>query len=1374
MLNTRAEASARGQDSSASLLFNQSYSTNCYLLNAESETIFSIELPYTYSLYKFGDLKSRDHLLIGEISSAIDRNSDPDIISDILNRVSLAESLEICIRKISLELQPDMVKPIMESIIIKTMKNYDNNAGTAMSPDDSSIVELCKRVIRLCTMFEESADAIRSQPKISLPDPVSQRLIETYSEHPQEIDDFADYLGWSASEVLRCLSLQTLQQSYKRASSQGYSPFLPACFVEPLSWAEFLACFDLRRIAHKPGTVPQSTGDSVISIRLKDLSSKFLNEDSVIKTAVFIFQAASEIHYRYCLNSTKFEAPPTDDPSGHHRWYSFIEPSSRLALLFQFWLSTDLGTHWKMWSFMQHQVGQITDELRVSCMPSNDDDSLLIEAWRRVYQLILESDNLFAAIIATNVIKSDTLRMISDNEKREKLETNEAEESSRERKSGSLKAADWECLCIDVERMGLLIQQLEDVFLLKLLLNYSHMDKGIDDRRSFVFRIPRISVANILRGGPTIVSELVAQWAAQQPQNDTIDLSVFTESYGEIAQDEDGKPLERISISAEGGKVAKVKSSAREVRDFLARPKSAAGSPEEDQVKELLHHVRIAFPQSLDKDVILLHCLWEFCQRWTNGSIKSSYKTLLLQRAMDSLALLSCPLLQHNAASLALKAFFQRTLERLTLLIESHPTILSPKCLRSRDALARKELNMGEDCLEDYVRFCCNLSEFLLQTCHQTDGSSASTIKDHSVQPAKLAENQAMFSATTKKQNDELADKQGHFREQLKERLLCQDDWWSTPSVAIGVGQYTVDKNGSEEDCESNSRDFMPQTRPQATALMVPSLSSSSLLEHYQALRCAQDEAAARSIGKTPGDAAMDNNTLVRATLSDEKLFSINFLLEFNRLASLMDLIFKLRIIKSFPLTLIGEEARQTLKVELQQSESTGAEIQLRSGSLLELREKFARRCVVSIVGKLTDETEAQFPILDEEEVVDFESSKLSALSVDDERDERPMVEEKWASASGGGTGTKRSGSNKASKTALLAHSGTSGKQRLCPTESDEPDSKQVGSGAGGGGGIRAEPSSEKPWKKGTPLYDCCPDDDNHQNDDVVCSEMRRANMKLGLELLEESKQEEQQGQQQQQQQASSECLLLFANLMSLSNEWQLNCDELQLELVFELFRCNHDKLAKQLIHRIADKQMLALGLLKICSQRILVTFGLSPKRLGSTNQWKLRTDKWSLFQPSVSSWLKSIQEEEFHNQLAELSFNSSALVAAYPRDTNSKSVGQWAKSGGGKISTNYDEYCDADYDGRENNEQGEGEGTSATIGNEMDFLDYLEHSLGLRWSVLKALQIRTKSVLELITNYLEGQASRLAYDLLEVLETKLFEKKFLPLERKLFLDSLR
>lgn len=1102
-------------------LSEQSYSSQCYLLNAKSETVFAIELPYTYSLYKHGDFKSRDHLLLNELSTAIEQDLEAEACSEIIHRMSLSESLEKSIQKVALGLNSSKVSNIMENLIIKIMKNYDNHAGETMTLDDESIIELCKRVIKLCSIFNNLSEI--SPREIFLPD-VSLRLVDQYEEHPKEVDDFSKHLGWSSKEVLRCLSLLALERSFSKEDPLNPWPSVG----EPLSWLEFVGCFNLNRIPAKDFEAYESSS-SRKGLRLAQFNNKFLSSDKILKTSLFMFNRLSET---FCKSFSDEFSKVQDNT----KCYDQLEPTSRLILLFQFWLSTKLCNHWRMWAFLQSQADRIASELK----SNTQEDSMLVNTWRQLYQMILESDNLFAAIIGTSTLRAITLKILQESEK-----SIESDNSSMDKPGEQISSIEWEHLCVDAERMSLIRHQLEDIFLLNLLLRYSYKDSSLVE--DHLYRIPRISVANVLRSGPTIVSELVAQWIIQSG----ISLEVVTKVYGSYQADEETDHY----ITGSPGKDNSKTRSSNVIVGF--RFGKADKKCNDEHVRELMHHVETAFPCSMERDTLLLYCVWELCRRWSSNQALAN-GARVLGDILECLKLIKNIELKHKTSAIIYKTFFQITFERLVCLVETNSTIVTIKNSRVRDVLTRKELNMSEDCLEDFVQFSCDLSEFMMHT---------------------LTE----FNREEKRLTDEDIDNETSLADS-HERLLALDNWWIAP----------------------------PSKELQG-----------SMQEWFE--RIDQSE-----------------NSLVRTTLESSQLSSIDVLIELNKLSSLMNLIFKLKVIKAHPMSLIGEESRQILKLDLKQHQSKAhdhdhhqqQQQQIKSissdksqlgnsrpiGLLDELRRKFARKCILCIVCKLDAESNE---FIEEDCIRELEAEANKNRERSNIRHKQKQPEQELG-------------------TDLFTTSGFNRKREQESTQQDDicTSYSQSTVGANGSG-----------------------------------------NSKTG---------------------DSNESLLLFSNLLSLATEWELDCDELHLDLVFELYRCNHDKIASQLSTRVQDKQTLANGLLKIASQRVLVLFELSPHLSGS--EWRKKSNKWSLFAPNLVSWLKSIQQEEMKREIPCLSFSDSL------RSTGDQKSGRSS--------------CP-----------------------------------GLHLFVLQTLRLRTKLLLDRITNNLDGQAARLARDLFQLLESQALDK---------------
>lgn len=865
MLNMRAELLVKGVNNP---LVEQSYSNNCFLFNPNDNSIYTIEVPYSCSLSKDGDLKSRDNLLLNEFTHAIKQDEDLDHLSEILFKITLVESRTKAIHRLLTmsSLPPDSLIQLMVSFKDHILKCYTdkvvNNDETVdsskvttdppydiMTADDLSMLELVERVVKLCDIFKRLSDR---KDETTVYTKASNKILSRYNEHPEEIDELAEKLGWTASEVARCISLLALEQSFPREFDDSPWPMMG----EPLSWDEFVNCFDLTVNDYVSGNKrsnqqsdKQSLGfKPTVQLRLLKMDAEFLNSERMIKTSSLIY---SELFSAYATNKKNIDC------------YNYIDPASRLTMLYQFWLNSKLCNYWMTWQNLQLLTGHISDDLKVVSAKMPIGESYLIDAWKLVYNLILESDNLFASIIATATVKNDTLRLIH------KSESVTSKSPSEVLDSFEINAAaydcsnetSWENLYIDAERLALLNLQLEDVLFLSLLLHYSFKEQRLVNRH--IYKLRKISVASILRGGPSLVSELVAQWAVQT----NLDLSIFVETYRDIDSESGAsKPKEKSnvfvqqdsrSMSAEADNHS-IYSISTIVSSTTIENANEAREDGIEQALELMHHVRTSFPNSLLPDILYMNCFWEYCLLWSNNPTVNHIPAL--NRSIDCLILISSTTLRHKLAFLAWKTFFQRTLERLSLLFETHSTLISTKTARVRDGIIKKELNMSEDCLDGFVKFCSELTELMLQT--------------HMV--AKM-ESMPVFK---------------------------QDDWWLSPKTNTDQKQYK--------------------------------LSSSKF---------------------TPGQDSV-SHTLISGA-SSVNLVDSELLVVLNRLCTILYMVLSLRITKAYPISLIGSEARQMLRLDLQ------GESKSRYEPIDELRNKYLLKCIAAIAAatKLNDD---QFNVSDD------------------------------------------------------------------------------------------------------------------------------------------------------------------------------------------------------------------------------------------------------------------------------------------------------------------------------------------------------------------------------------------------------------------------
>ncbi|KAG9510608.1 Rab3 GTPase-activating protein non-catalytic subunit [Fragariocoptes setiger] len=888
MFNQRAELLV---DSIINPCVEHCLSQNCYLLNPNDSSIYVIDTPFTCSLAKDSDIKSRDNLLLVELDHAMrqdlsdtgDQNAIDDAnapLLNIMNRITMYESRQTALRKLLYHsnLTPIRLKKILDTYGSGIQQTYErhhtlssSNEDESIEPsreftdDDRSLIELCDRIKMLCNMFitlTECQNATNIYPKIP-------QARDICADHP-EIEKLANKLKWSHAEVLRTLSVHALELSFKSAHQRSADPW--PNLGEPIDWAEFLQCFNLEQFSNDPH-----------QFRLTKLSSGFVTSETVSKIASLVF-------------TYSFSHSTIDD--NLKRCIQAIDAPSRMLLLFQYWLMSRLCNYWTTWPRLQQLISELSDIL----VPENSqqrqnlaghsitktsthvettskdtikDDLLTIETWKQVYALVLESDNLFGAIVATVAIKSDIKRVMQEVRQQSTTDRDFKNNDNNDHSTnltlrnndscdtiGSHDTDSWENLCIDAERLGLLSKQLEDVLFLQLLLHYSPEDKC--QVAHYVYpRMRRISVANVLRAGETCVSELVAQWALQS----NVNLRIFVEPYRGIPP---GTTATNNTDTSDTVSMRTIETSdnqsINEARDDpTVRNSQSPSSSLDEQAQELLHHVCGSFPASLEPDIVLANCFWEACAKWCSATALPAHESFL-RKSLDCLSLLSSTILRHKFALLAWRNFFQRRLERLAVLTETNNSGVMSQTARTRDSICKQDLNMSEDSVEGFVRYCCDLTELMLQT-HM---------------PSTM--------------------------EQMP--LFTNDDWWSTATCLVML----ADHNDSRPDCMSHT--LSATTMAPIGGSNVASHHRNALFYGASSLRCADS----------------------------------NVLLELNRLCTILYIVFRLNLAKAYPLSLIGSDGQQVLRIDLH---GQGHHAKHHNHQRLEdIRYKFVSKCIVSLCAR--------------------------------------------------------------------------------------------------------------------------------------------------------------------------------------------------------------------------------------------------------------------------------------------------------------------------------------------------------------------------------------------------------------------------------------
>ena len=605
-------------------LYNQIpdfFKSKCYLIDYTTATIYKLYVPFLCALTDRNSKKTRDLHLLKEINNILKEESfNNDKIISLILEMKTAD-----VRKEAIELiiQMDDIKLI--ELVVNEIKSQLThlNEKNELDYDNQLIAQMCIRIEQVIKLYSY----ICNQQN------VSDQIVKE-SANPPEIQELIETLGWDGPSIVRCLSLLVYKDSVEKKKDH----ITPCKIIQICQFLSFFVLYSNQLVKDKNGQLLFE------NIPIEIITNQKLSFDQFIELSKLIFLSSfltNQINIEDCLKQ------------------SAIIPSNLLKLLFISWLSSNCCDHWKSWENFRN-VLNVVDKM---CKIENDfiEDQLEeenhLQTWKEVIDIVYESCNITASLIATHMIKA--------------INSGFTEKTEEKRMNQSGQDMEWETLSIDHENLNFLIKQLEYLFLLELLL-MSEQSQNED------FTNENISLRLIMTSGPGIVSELVAKWAIKVG----IESDVLCHTNERM---EDDSLKDGILLGEE----------ALQLNSTDTKPSI-----------ELLDHVRRCFPNCLEPDVLLANCAWESFVFWDNNPSITSFE--LLKNSFVYLNRIASAVLKHNVACLIWKTFILKRFETLTNLMEKMGKV--PK-----DRICKKELGMDECCLESFLDYSCQLLDFILE-----------------------------------------------------------------------------------------------------------------------------------------------------------------------------------------------------------------------------------------------------------------------------------------------------------------------------------------------------------------------------------------------------------------------------------------------------------------------------------------------------------------------------------------------------------------------------------------------------------------------------------------------------------------------------------
>ncbi|XP_046919263.1 rab3 GTPase activating protein [Dermatophagoides farinae] len=690
--------------------------SRCFLFNFDTGTIFRFQVPFLCSLTDKNSKKTRDIHILKDLknllkkSDSIDKMMKEKFYNEITKLILMLKTAEIrreCIELICNTCEdPNLILLCTRKLHNDLLQSLDKNE---LDFENKLIAQMCTRIIQLCQYYisiQERTEELQEK---------FENIIHQ-SEQPPDIQQLMEKLeGWSGNDVVRILSLITFRQSILKMDPQmkTYLSELNLTITEMLSHftlyynhlvkrdqQEIFENLPIEIILMKEET--QTTSRKLEDNKLKMMN---INDDHYInlnRLSTYLFFAI------FCGDESNLEILLND---------TNIILSNLLLLLFNAWIHSKCSIYWPCWTTFSMAFSHIINTINASQIDNRNNESNdvneiqfdfscfddhLSPSWIDIIKLIYKSTNIPAAFIAINMIKA-LIHRIKVEKKMAEIKEKELNDNDDEKKSlHSIVSADneWETLHLDKENLNLLSKQLEDLFLLDLLLKSCNSSvittNTAQTLNNGVKNIENISLSFILTSGPGIVSEIVARWAVYHKIDPKllstcprIDVDSTLSSSNVESYDEEKIPKNYIQSDLETGSNA-----VNELSRLTAQ----------STLVEILDHVRRCFPNCLDSDILLINCFWELLRQWSNQPLIHT-----IEMALEYLEKVSSSVLKHNVASMAWRLFIQKRFEILCNLIEKMGK-------KPKDRVIKKELGMDENNLEEFSNFSCDLVDFMIRT----------------------------------------------------------------------------------------------------------------------------------------------------------------------------------------------------------------------------------------------------------------------------------------------------------------------------------------------------------------------------------------------------------------------------------------------------------------------------------------------------------------------------------------------------------------------------------------------------------------------------------------------------------------------------------
>lgn len=599
--------------------------------------IKTIDVPFHLALSDKSSKRARDLHLLKKLKTILKENleeteSVKNTVKDILLDMKIASIAQQGVERV---LNTKYLSPnVMRFIINSCIKQLSGKAEETLDIDSRLFLQFCQSQDQLLHTY-------------SLLD-----KINCTCQPPKEIE-FLEQCLMSLLSCNRSEIEHILRQLHAYRAVDDSSPLSEHRFVtfneQQMTITSFLSCFECPIHLHEsqsdsPNSSLEATTSETTTTTNMPVVSKMKKITDDKKTSL------SYLFYDQCLSC---KVGPEDCSLVLQD--CTLSPEHLLDLLQHYWLSSDNRSIESQVPNLHHIITVITAMTDTSDVITSVDS--VSPWWEKLREACAQSTCAKAAYILALTGRGVAMEITIN---KNKAKDPDADTSTADKLDNSI--SEWEDVCVDIEKWNGLIRQLEDVLALNSLLKL----KIPQSKNAVISSTPpsdllMVSVRHLLDGGRGSIPEVVAKYVSR----------------AKFSHEALNYPRGKLSIDAV---------------EIGEEPAEQLHIKFEEQFLGQLDVLQGKFPHSLDNDVLLANCCWEYIVLWNNDLEQYQY----LQSSLDYLNAIQNAVLRQGLGSMLWQMFIVKRLSTAAYLLEK---VGKPP----KERLCRKEIGMSDKVLVHFI-----------------------------------------------------------------------------------------------------------------------------------------------------------------------------------------------------------------------------------------------------------------------------------------------------------------------------------------------------------------------------------------------------------------------------------------------------------------------------------------------------------------------------------------------------------------------------------------------------------------------------------------------------------------------------------------------